>query len=66
MDGVGVIAGVAVARLQRRGERLDDGPHRLGRATALALEVAEHRDQRVVALGQPTRSRERLLAQLQA
>ena len=65
VDGVGVLAGVAVARLERRGERLDDGPHRLGRAAALALEVAQHRDERVVALGQATRSRQRLLAQLQ-
>ncbi len=50
VDGVGVLAGVAVAGLKRGGERLDDRAHRLGRAAALALEVAQDRDERVVAL----------------
>ena len=66
VDGVGVLAGVAVAGLERRGECLDDGAHRLRGASALALEVAQDGDERVVALGQPTRSRQRLLAQLKA
>ena len=66
VDGVGVLAGVAVARLERRRERLDDGAHRLRGAPALALEVAQDGDERVVALREAARGRHRLLAQLQA
>ena len=66
VHGVGVLAGVAVAGLERRGERLDDGAHGLRGPPALALEVAQDGDQRVVALREAARGRDRLLAQLQA
>ena len=66
VHGVGVLAGVAVAGLEGRGERLDDRAHRLRGAAALALEVAQDGDERVVALREAARGRHGLLAQLQA
>ena len=53
VDGVGVLAGVAVARLERRGERAHDRARRVRGLPALALEVAQDVEQRVVAGRQP-------------
>ena len=53
LDGVGVVAGVAVARLERRGERAHDRARRVGGLRAVALEIAQDVEQRVVAGRQP-------------
>ena len=50
VDLVGVAAGVAVARLEGGGQRADDGAVGVGRAALLALDVAQHRDERLLAL----------------
>jgi hypothetical protein len=64
VDGVGVLARVAVAGLERRRQRADDGPVGLRRARALLLEVAQHPDQRGLSPLQAACSVERLLTEV--
>jgi hypothetical protein len=64
LDGVGVLARVAVARLQRERQRPHHRVMRLGDALVLELEGLERRDQRQLAVLQAERGSGRLAAQV--
>jgi hypothetical protein len=64
LDGVAVLAGVAVARLERKRERADHRVIRLGDALVLGLERLERRDQRLLPAAQPERCGGGLAAQV--
>jgi hypothetical protein len=59
-----VLAGVAVARLERERERADHPVVGLGDARVFGLEGLERGDQRLLPAAQPQRGRGRLAAQV--
>ncbi len=63
VHGVGMSARVAVARLERRGERAHDRPVGLSGPALVGLELAQHGDERLLARRQSARGVERLAAQ---